>query len=120
MGGRVTKPQDTMSSMNLMIHAASKQLGQARPPIDHLSLTQIKAETSDKPPRMKLKAAATRHMLPIIEHLLKHFFKPRDEREALRLQTGSTSTTRCTTGVMRLRHHWWRSMLGATLPFLTI
>ena len=55
-----------------MIKIASKELDMNQPPIYHLEYTQIRA-SPDSAPKLKVKAAEARHMVPVTHFILKRF-----------------------------------------------
>ena len=73
MGGLITKPNATMSDLNLLIKSASKAIGQTRPPINRFTFPMLKSDKSTHP-LLKLKAAESRYMLPVLLHILEMYF----------------------------------------------
>ena len=66
-----------------MVVAASRALNMAVP-IGNLTMSMIRV--SGKPPKLKLKAAESRHMLVILTYILENFLPPQDAHEELVLQ----------------------------------
>ena len=85
VGGIVTNADRAMAHLNMLIHSASKYLGQEQPPVRCLTLRMLKV--SGKPPRLKCKAAETRYMLPCVGVILSVYMKPKCSRGELRKDT---------------------------------
>ena len=71
-GGLVTKPEAMMSDLLALIKSASKAIGQDRPPINAFKFSMLKDKA--KAPVLKLKAAESRHMLPVLLYILENYF----------------------------------------------
>lgn len=80
-GGLVTKPRIGLSQLTNVFKIASNAL-RIEIPIAKITIGMIKAQGKD--PRLKAKAAETRHMLNIVHWLLIHIFPARDAYEQLR------------------------------------
>ena len=72
-----------MAQLVLFSKVSSKQVGQEQPPVNNLTLNQIKA--SGKDPKLKVKAAEGRHLLPVVVFLLENLQPPKNAHGELRL-----------------------------------
>ena len=91
IGGLVTKPQPAMAHLTKLMKVASAMIEQDRSPVARLTFAQIRAQGES--PKLKCKAAETRHLLPVLLHMLRHFFPPKTEREGTRLACVEACTT---------------------------
>ena len=82
MNGVNANPKRTIADLLLLIHGASRQLGQADVPIHSLTLNMLKV--NGKSPKLKTKAAEGRHLLPCVLFLLRQYFKAENEYEHIR------------------------------------
>ena len=83
MKGLVTKPADTLNDILRFIKIASKEIGQLRPPINDLVIGMLTSADKQARPRIKLKAAEARHLLPCINWLLQNLWTPTSAYEEL-------------------------------------
>ena len=84
----MSRPSQTLGELCSMMKFASKMMSRPgepriRCPLSRLTLGLIKPE--GKPPRLRMKAANTRYLLPIVRYVLEHIFPPTSPREQLRL-----------------------------------
>ena len=83
VGGTFTKWKDACATIMNMIGAVATHLGVEKP-FTTLVVTMLRPSTSKKP-RMRLKAAEGRNLLPIVTRMLQTFSLAANEREQLRL-----------------------------------
>jgi hypothetical protein len=81
LGGLVTRPRTTLSHMMVLIKASARAIGLDTCPLSKLTMGKFKVQ--GKPPKFKGKAAQSRHLLPVLMHLLTHFLPPRDEQDEI-------------------------------------
>lgn len=74
-------PNEALSQLMVCIRLASKQLG-AKVPLNNLTLGMFKRD--QKTPKLMVKAAEGRRMVPVVLKVLELFFPPRSERDHLR------------------------------------
>ena len=72
-GGTFAKPHEALAKLVNLMYAAAKSKG-LQPPVSKLTMGMIRV--SGKPPKLKLKAAEGRHMLPITVIILEWFMPP--------------------------------------------
>ena len=82
MNGLITKPQEVLGDMMVMLRLASKQLKLKKCPIGTLTLGMIRAE--GKPPKLKTKAAEGRRLVPVLRWVLENLFKQDTPHKELR------------------------------------
>ena len=87
LGGLVSAPGPTLQKMHTMVWMASKALRLKQPPCETLTMPMIKG--SGASPRMKLKAAETRRMLPVVHYMISTYMPPESSKEELVLQCTS-------------------------------
>ena len=85
LGGTRKHPLEACGKLLDMIKIASKELDMKQPPIYHLEYTQIRA-SPDSAPKLKVKAAEARHMVPVTHFILKRFFPLASDHEFLRFR----------------------------------
>ena len=81
LGGVISAPSSTLGDMLTMIGIASKHLGFDRP-LNDLTLGMFKQQS--KTPRLRAKAAETRHMVAVIDWIFTNMFKPKNPHDELR------------------------------------
>ena len=86
MKGKLTKPQQTLTDICRYIKIASKEIGQTRPPINDLVIGMLSSADGQARPRLKVKAAESRHLLPCISWLLQNLWAPTSPYEELVMQ----------------------------------
>ena len=86
MKGFVTRPQSTLTEMLRFIKIAAKEIGQKRPPINDLVIGMLSNGSSQPRPRLKVKAAESRHLLSCVNWLLQNLWAPKSEYEELVMQ----------------------------------
>ena len=72
MKGKVTKPQVTSSDICRCSKIAAKAIGQARPPTNDLVIGMLSSDSKQARPRLKVKAAESRHLLSCVSRLLQN------------------------------------------------
>jgi len=82
LGGLITRPQEALGRLVVYLKAAAADL-QLAWPFSRMSLENIR---QNRQPRLKAKAAKTRHCIPIVAQLLTAYFPPQNEHEQTRLQ----------------------------------
>ena len=82
MGGLVTKPQEKLGELMELIKSGAKALKMGRSPINKLTMQMVKEPS--KSPKLKVKAAESRHLLPIVRHILERYFPQDTEHKRLR------------------------------------
>ena len=83
LGGVLGRPLPTMARLVAFLKDAAIQLG-VTCPVTALALTHIRRE-KDLVPCLKMKAAKTRSLAPIVLQLLRSHFPPQNERENVRM-----------------------------------
>ena len=78
------RPQNTLMELKALIVISSRAIGVDCPISGQFKLSMIKRE--GEAPRLRLKAAKTRHFVPVLRHLLETFFRPATDHEQLRHQ----------------------------------
>ena len=84
MGGTVSNPGRVLGELMTLIKSAAKAIKQDRPPINAMTMGMLQAK-SQNPPKLKIKAAESRYMCPVLRHILTHFFKVESEHQQMRL-----------------------------------
>ena len=84
MGGVFTRKGTTLSDFMDLIRTASPRVGQQRPPINTITIAMIRKEK--KAPQLSAKGAESRHLLPVICYILRHYFPADTPEKLLRLQ----------------------------------
>ena len=79
MKGLVTKPQATLTDSLRFIKIAAKEIGQARPPINDLAIGMLSSASKQARPRLKVKAAESRHLLSCVNWLLQNLWAPNSQ-----------------------------------------
>ena len=83
IGGLITSSLKQMGEISRMIKAASKAIGQVRPPMNYITLPMIKL--SGKSPTLRAKGSEARTLLPVLRHIFENYFPPTCHRDELRL-----------------------------------
>ena len=83
LGGTWDRPGNALAQLLLMIRLASKRL-RMQPPINNLTMTMIRK--SGQPPKMALKAAEARHLLPVLCYIQEKIMPPKNPHDELRAQ----------------------------------
>ena len=86
MKGLATKPGDTLNDILDYIKIAAKGIGHKRPPINDLVIGMLTSAKKQPRPRIKLKAAESRYLLPCISWLLQNLWTPTSAYEELVMQ----------------------------------
>ena len=81
MCGQIGNPAPTLSMLQTMLSDAANDLGMAMP-FTKLTLAMIRSESLK--PKLKLKAAKTRDLAPIVLRLLESHFPAQNERDLRR------------------------------------
>ncbi len=68
LGGVLARPDQTLGELLQLLKTFSRELGQAQPPLNGLTLPMIRKV--GKPPKLKAKASETRRALPCVLRLL--------------------------------------------------
>ena len=84
MGGRITRPGETIADIMILIKKSNRDIGQAAPPINLMSFPMIKADK--KEPKLKLKGSEGRNLLPCIVHMCQKYLPPKSAYQSLRLE----------------------------------
>ena len=84
MGGLITKPAPVLGDLITLIRSAAKALKHDRPPLTEITMGMIKGQ--GKPPKCKCKASESRALLPVVSHMLRHYFPAQNDYEERRLQ----------------------------------
>ena len=83
LGGVYSNPLQTMCILETYIRQASKAVGLKQSALSHLTIGMIKAE-GRKAPKLKAKAAESRHVLKCVCHILETHHQPKTPYEELR------------------------------------
>ena len=111
IGGLLSKPGPALADIRLMILSASKAVGQARPPINRLTLSMFYSPGNTL--KMKIKAAESRYMLPCVLHILEHFMPQDTAHDQLRYHC--VRTIKQMYDLMRVPPNEFRGQAVATL-----
>ena len=84
-GGSVTEPEPVLARFLSVLRLASKQCGFKQPPINVLTMGMLRS-TPHSAPKMKVKAAESRHLLKCLVWILQNFFPSDTNHRTLRLQ----------------------------------
>ena len=84
-GGSVTDPEPVLARFLSVLRLASKQCGFNQPPINTLTMGMLR-NTPHSAPKMKVKAAESRHLLKCLVWILQNFFPSDTNHRTLRLQ----------------------------------
>ena len=76
MGGLITNPGQTLGELTTLMKAASKAVGQDRPPLIRITWGMIRSKGASYP-KLRAKASESRHLVPVVLHMLRHYFPPR-------------------------------------------
>ena len=82
VGGVIGNPLEGMSNLMVMLKDAANDLGVGCP-LSKITLAQVRGE--DRKPRLKAKAAQTRHFVPIVLRMMQMYFPPSDNHSVARL-----------------------------------
>ena len=85
IGGTTSQPGPALADIMTMVRSGAKALDQDRPPINKLTMTMITAG-GGKSPKLKVKAAEARYLLPIVQHILEHYVAMDTPHKVLRYQ----------------------------------
>ena len=77
------EPREALGDLLLMIRHASKQLRQARPPINKLTMSMIQCRGAKSPPKLKIKAAESHNLLPCMRYILETYIRDHRTVEAI-------------------------------------
>lgn len=82
LGGLITNPDPTLAALLLLLQDAANSL-EVPCPFSKLTFGMLR---QDGKPRLKAKAAKTRHLVPIVLTMLHDHFPPKNDRELRRLR----------------------------------
>ena len=82
MGGVISNPGEKMTDLIMMLKTAAAAVGLDRPPVNRITFPMIRQ--SGKSPKLRIKAAESRHMLPCIVYIMQHYFKMDSPHKQLR------------------------------------
>ncbi len=94
LGGSVGKPEQTLAKILSMLWAAAKGAS-VELPIRHLTLGMIRSDANNKSPKLKVKAAEGRRLLPVLTFILEHLLPVTSPREVMRLQCAEALAAVC-------------------------
>ena len=82
LGGTISNPRNTLNQLEQLMHVMSREL-HVPTPFHSLTIGMIRTKASAAP-KLKLKAAEGRHLLPIVRFMLLHAFSMESEHAQLR------------------------------------
>ena len=83
MGGLITRPDDVVNEMCLMLRQASKSIKQDQVPIRRISFAQVR-KNAQSGPKLKVKAAEARILLPCVAYMLANYMPCVTDHDKLR------------------------------------
>ena len=83
LGGRINRSKDACSKLEALLDVAARRLGLARP-LHSLTVTMFRSKMASKP-KLKIKAAEGRYLLPILRETMATAFDVSTEHQQTRL-----------------------------------